>query len=83
MKKILKTAKYVTVASVWIMNRTWRRSHGYDEQKNCIYFHCATEGKKSPFFRRMIECWDKPSSIMDMFRALAITCMPRHSLRKK
>ena len=46
MKKILKTAKYVTVASVWIMNRTWRRSHGYDEQKNCIYFHCATEGKK-------------------------------------
>ena len=46
-KDILKRAKYVTLA----MSRSnvpylVTLSHGYDMDKNCLYFHCASEGKK-------------------------------------
>jgi len=47
MKSILKTAKYVTLAMC--MNDEpylVTLSHGYDQERNCIYFHCADEGKK-------------------------------------
>ncbi|MGY5875736.1 MAG: pyridoxamine 5'-phosphate oxidase family protein [Candidatus Thorarchaeota archaeon] len=47
MVQILKTAKYVTIAMIdgdqpYLVTL----SHGYDEDKNCIYFHCAKDGKK-------------------------------------
>jgi len=47
MKTILKKAKYVTLA-MCNGNEPYlvTISHGYDQEKNCIYFHCAGEGKK-------------------------------------
>jgi uncharacterized protein len=47
MRQILKATKYVTVAFCKD-NEPYlvALSHGYDEEKNCLYFHCAPEGKK-------------------------------------
>lgn len=47
LRKILRTAKYVTVA-MCLNDEPYlvALSHGYDEERNCIYFHCASEGKK-------------------------------------
>lgn len=44
---IIKSAKYVTLA-MSLNNEPYiaTLSHGYDREKNCIYFHCAREGKK-------------------------------------
>jgi nitroimidazol reductase NimA-like FMN-containing flavoprotein (pyridoxamine 5'-phosphate oxidase superfamily) len=47
MKAVLAEAKYVTIAMCrndepYIVTL----SHGYDEKKNAIYFHCARAGKK-------------------------------------
>jgi hypothetical protein len=47
MKAVLATAKYVTIAMCrgdepYLVTL----SHGYDEKKNAVYFHCAREGKK-------------------------------------
>ena len=45
--QVLKATKYVTVA-LCMDNKPYLVSlnHGYDEAKNCLYFHCAPEGKK-------------------------------------
>lgn len=58
MKKVLKTAKYVTLAMSF-NNEPYlvTLSHGYDQQKNCIYFHCAEEGKKIEFFKKNNLIW--------------------------
>jgi hypothetical protein len=32
-------------------------SHGYDEAKNCLYFHCASEGKKIEFLEANMRVW--------------------------
>jgi hypothetical protein len=32
-------------------------SHGYDEAKNCLYFHCAPEGKKLVFLEANSKVW--------------------------
>ncbi len=58
LKKILKTAQYVTIA----MSMDGRPylvslSHGYDESRNCIYFHCAKEGKKLDYLRSNNSVW--------------------------
>ena len=47
MRMVLKATKYVTVA-LCMDNEPYlvALSHGYDEAKNCLYFHCAPEGKK-------------------------------------
>jgi nitroimidazol reductase NimA-like FMN-containing flavoprotein (pyridoxamine 5'-phosphate oxidase superfamily) len=47
MHQVLKTAKYITVA-LCLNNQPYlvSLSHGYDEAKNRLYFHCAPEGKK-------------------------------------
>jgi nitroimidazol reductase NimA-like FMN-containing flavoprotein (pyridoxamine 5'-phosphate oxidase superfamily) len=46
-KKILKSTKFVTIAmSLNDEPYLATLSHGYDEEHNCIYFHCAKEGKK-------------------------------------
>ena len=47
MRMVLKSTKYVTVA--FCMNNEpylVALNHGYDQNQNCIYFHCAPEGKK-------------------------------------
>jgi len=47
LKKILKSTSYITVA-LSMNNKPYlvSLSHGYDENRNCLYFHCAQEGKK-------------------------------------
>lgn len=47
MRQVLKTTKYITVA-LCRDNEPYlvALSHGYDQTKNCLYFHCAPEGKK-------------------------------------
>jgi len=32
-------------------------SHGYDESRNCIYFHCAQEGKKLRYLESSNSVW--------------------------
>jgi uncharacterized protein len=47
MRQVLKTTKYVTIA-LCRENEPYlvALSHGYDAEHNCLYFHCAPEGKK-------------------------------------
>jgi len=58
MVKILKTADCVTIA-LCINNDPYlvTLSHGYDEKKNCIYFHCAPEGKKIIYMKANNRVW--------------------------
>ncbi|MDQ1279374.1 MAG: uncharacterized protein QG670_636 [Thermoproteota archaeon] len=46
-KNILKKTQYVTLA-MCLNNEPYlvTLSHGYDQDRNCLYFHCAIEGKK-------------------------------------
>lgn len=63
MKNILKSTKYVTVA--FCMNNEpylVSLSHGYDEKRNCIYFHCAPEGKKIEYIRANNKVWGQAVS---------------------
>ncbi len=58
MKHILRSTKYVTIA--FAMNNEpylVTLSHGYDEDRNCIYFHCAREGKKIDYIRANNRVW--------------------------
>ncbi len=58
LKKILKTTKYVTIAlSKDNMPYLVSLSHGYDEERNCIYFHCATMGKKLDYLKSNNTVW--------------------------
>jgi nitroimidazol reductase NimA-like FMN-containing flavoprotein (pyridoxamine 5'-phosphate oxidase superfamily) len=58
LKKILKKAKYVTIA-LSMDNQPYlvSLSHGYDEAHNCIYFHCAKEGKKIDYLKSNNVVW--------------------------
>lgn len=57
-KKILATAKYVTIAlSMDDQPYLVSLSHGYDEKENCLYFHCAKEGKKLHYLRANNNIW--------------------------
>lgn len=58
LKKILKSTKYVTIA-MSMNNQPYlvSLSHGYDENRNCIYFHCASEGKKLDFLKANSIVW--------------------------
>jgi len=44
---IVQEAKYITIA-MCSDNKPYlvTLNHGYDKDRNCIYFHCAQEGKK-------------------------------------
>ena len=58
LKEILKTAQYVTLAMVkdnepYLVSV----SHGYDEEKHCIYIHSAKKGKKLDFMRANPSIW--------------------------
>jgi nitroimidazol reductase NimA-like FMN-containing flavoprotein (pyridoxamine 5'-phosphate oxidase superfamily) len=58
LKKILRSTKHVTVA-LCMNNQPYlvTLSHGYDENRNCIYFHCAKEGKKLDYLRSNNAVW--------------------------
>jgi nitroimidazol reductase NimA-like FMN-containing flavoprotein (pyridoxamine 5'-phosphate oxidase superfamily) len=47
MRLVLETTNYVTVA-LCMQDEPYlvALSHGYDQTQNCLYFHCAPEGKK-------------------------------------
>jgi len=34
-------------------------SNGYDEAINCLYFHCADEGKKAAYLKANSKLWGK------------------------
>jgi nitroimidazol reductase NimA-like FMN-containing flavoprotein (pyridoxamine 5'-phosphate oxidase superfamily) len=58
MKRVLRTAKYVTLA-LSKKNEPYlvTLSHGYDDNRNCIYFHCAKEGKKIDYINGNNRVW--------------------------
>jgi len=58
LKGILKTTKYVTIA-LCMDNEPYlvSLSHGYDEKRNCLYFHCANEGKKLAYIKANNTVW--------------------------
>jgi nitroimidazol reductase NimA-like FMN-containing flavoprotein (pyridoxamine 5'-phosphate oxidase superfamily) len=58
LKKVLKSTKYVTIA-LCMDNEPYlvSLSHGYDESRNCLYFHCAPEGKKLVFWKANNSVW--------------------------
>ena len=58
MRQVLKTTKYVTVA-LCMNNEPYlvSLSHGYDQNKNCLYFHCAPEGKKLIYAKANPRVW--------------------------
>jgi nitroimidazol reductase NimA-like FMN-containing flavoprotein (pyridoxamine 5'-phosphate oxidase superfamily) len=58
LKKVLKSTKYITIAlcmddEPYLVSL----SHGYDEAKNCLYFHCADEGKKLVYLKANSKVW--------------------------
>jgi nitroimidazol reductase NimA-like FMN-containing flavoprotein (pyridoxamine 5'-phosphate oxidase superfamily) len=58
MRQVLKATKYVTVA-LCMNNEPYlvALSHGYDQSKNCMYFHCAPEGKKIIYAKANPHVW--------------------------
>jgi len=58
LKKILKSTKYITIA-LCMDNEPYlvSLSHGYDEKSNCLYFHCANEGKKLVYMKANNNIW--------------------------
>ena len=58
LKAILAKTHYVTVA-MCRDNEPYlvTLSHGYDENQNAIYFHCACEGKKINFLKANNRVW--------------------------
>jgi nitroimidazol reductase NimA-like FMN-containing flavoprotein (pyridoxamine 5'-phosphate oxidase superfamily) len=55
---VLKATKYVTVA-LCMDNQPYlvALSHGYDPNRNCLYFHCAPEGKKLVYAKANSRVW--------------------------
>ena len=58
LRKVLKSTKYITIA-LCMDNEPYLvpLSHGYDEEKNCLYFHCANEGKKLVYAKTNNKVW--------------------------
>jgi nitroimidazol reductase NimA-like FMN-containing flavoprotein (pyridoxamine 5'-phosphate oxidase superfamily) len=58
MHQVLKATKYVTIA-LCMENEPYlvSLSHGYDQTRNCLYFHCAPEGKKIIFAKTNPKVW--------------------------
>lgn len=58
LRDILRKAEYVTVAMCEDGEPYLATlSHGYDEERECIYFHCAREGKKVEILRANNLVW--------------------------
>jgi nitroimidazol reductase NimA-like FMN-containing flavoprotein (pyridoxamine 5'-phosphate oxidase superfamily) len=64
LQRVLKATKYVTIA-LCMDNEPYlvSLSHGYDEAKECLYFHCAPEGKKLVFAKANNKIWGQ--AVMD------------------
>ncbi|MHA1199595.1 MAG: pyridoxamine 5'-phosphate oxidase family protein [Candidatus Heimdallarchaeaceae archaeon] len=58
LQHILHTVKYVTVAMCQD-NEPYlvTLSHGYDSEEHCIFFHCASEGKKIDILKENNIVW--------------------------
>ena len=58
MRRVLMKTKYVSVA-LCMENEPYlvALSHGYDPTRNCLYFHCATEGKKITIMKANPKVW--------------------------
>jgi len=58
LKRILRSTKYVTIA-LSMNNQPYlvSLSHGYDETRNCLYFHCAKIGKKIDYIKSNNNVW--------------------------
>lgn len=58
LRSILKSTKYVTIAMCQD-NEPYlvSLSHGFEEKKNCIYFHCAKDGKKIDILKENPVIW--------------------------
>ncbi|MHA2434128.1 MAG: pyridoxamine 5'-phosphate oxidase family protein, partial [Candidatus Thorarchaeota archaeon] len=58
MIEILKKAQHITTA-MCDENEPYlvTLSHGYDDEKGCIYFHCAKEGKKIDILNKNNRVW--------------------------
>jgi nitroimidazol reductase NimA-like FMN-containing flavoprotein (pyridoxamine 5'-phosphate oxidase superfamily) len=55
---ILDKAKYVVVAMCKDnVPYLATLSHGYDRERNCIYFHCAKQGKKVDILKENNKVW--------------------------
>ena len=58
MVAILENAKYITVAMCLDSEPYLATlSHGYDREHNCLYFHCAQEGKKVDILKQNNLVW--------------------------
>jgi nitroimidazol reductase NimA-like FMN-containing flavoprotein (pyridoxamine 5'-phosphate oxidase superfamily) len=57
-KQVLVQTKYITVA-LCKDNQPYlvALSHGYDKERNCLYFHCAPEGKKLVYANFNPQVW--------------------------
>jgi nitroimidazol reductase NimA-like FMN-containing flavoprotein (pyridoxamine 5'-phosphate oxidase superfamily) len=58
LRKVLRETCYMTLAMArdgepYLVSL----SHGYDEERNCLYFHSAPEGKKREYMRANPEVW--------------------------
>ena len=56
--QILKKTNYVTIA-LCMKNEPYlvALNHGYDQTRNCLYFHCAPEGKKLVYAQANPNVW--------------------------
>lgn len=58
LRGVLKETCYMTLAMAWDGEPYLvSLSHGYDEERNCLYFHCAAEGKKLDYMRANPVVW--------------------------
>ncbi|MHA1214093.1 MAG: pyridoxamine 5'-phosphate oxidase family protein [Candidatus Hodarchaeales archaeon] len=56
--RIIQSAEFITIAmSLNEEPYLVSLSHGYDEQKKTIYFHCASEGKKIDILKQNNRVW--------------------------
>ena len=58
MISILESVQFITIA-MSLNNEPYlvTLSHGYDRENNCIYFHCAQDGKKVDILRENNVVW--------------------------
>ncbi|MHA1259441.1 MAG: pyridoxamine 5'-phosphate oxidase family protein [Candidatus Heimdallarchaeaceae archaeon] len=58
LKEIIQTAKYITLA-MCKDNEPYlvSLSHGYNSEQHCLYFHCASEGKKISILKENNTIW--------------------------
>jgi nitroimidazol reductase NimA-like FMN-containing flavoprotein (pyridoxamine 5'-phosphate oxidase superfamily) len=58
MHQVLKATKYVTIA-LCMEGEPYliALSHGYDQTRNCLYFHCAPQGKKLIYAKANPKVW--------------------------